>query len=95
MNNPTTFGEDSYGELYVATFDKIYQISACGNDQTITVSGQITTTSYYNALTSITSNATISNQTNVTFSASKKIELNAGFKVENGSVFYAQIDGCQ
>lgn len=30
MNNPTTFGEDSYGELYVATFDKIYQISACG-----------------------------------------------------------------
>lgn len=30
MNNPTTFGEDSYGELYVTTFDKIYQISACG-----------------------------------------------------------------
>lgn len=95
MNFPTTFGEDKNGELYVATFDKIYQISACGNEQNITVSGQITTPSFYNALNSITSTATITNYSNVIFSASNKIELNAGFKVDNGSVFYAQIDSCR
>lgn len=95
MSYPTTFGEDISGELYVATFDKIYQITACGNEQNLSINGQITTSSFYNALNSIQTDATITNLANVIFSASKKIELNSGFKVDNGAVFYAQIDGCQ
>lgn len=95
MSYPTTFGEDNNGELYVATFDKIYQITACGSQQNLIINGQITTSSFYNALNSIQSDVTITNFANVIFSASKKIELNTGFKVDNGAVFYAQIDGCQ
>ncbi len=95
ISYPTTFGEDKNGELYVATFDKIYKITACGNDQNLSIGGQIITSSFYNALNSIQSDATVTNSANVIFSASKKIELNAGFKVDNGAVFYAQIDGCQ
>jgi len=95
MSYTTTFGEDNNGELYVATFDKIYQITACGNEQNLSINGQIAATSFFNALNSIQSDATITNWANVVFSASKKIELNSGFKVDIGAVFYAQIDGCQ
>lgn len=95
MTNPITFGEDNNGELYVATFDKIYQIAACGNEQNLTLNSPITTTNYYSALNSIQSSAQISNEATVFFSANNKIELYAGFKTENGVTFNAQIVGCQ
>jgi glucose/arabinose dehydrogenase len=95
MSNPTTFGEDNNGELYVATFDKIYQITACGNEQNLALNSPITTTNYYSALNTIQSSAHISNEAKVFFSANNKIELNAGFKTENGVTFNAQIVGCQ
>lgn len=95
MSNPTTFGEDNNGELYVATFDKIYQIVACGTEDNLTVNSPILSSAYYLALNSIQSSAQILNSANVFFSANKKIELNPGFKTESGVVFYAQMDGCQ
>lgn len=95
MSYPITFGEDNNGELYLATFDKIYKITACGNDQSISLTGQINSSSYYNALDFIQSDAKISGSVTVNYSAGKKIELNTGFKVGNGAVFTAQIDDCQ
>jgi glucose/arabinose dehydrogenase len=95
MNNPITFGEDHNGELYVATFDKIYQITSCDNTQNLILNSPITTTSYYSALNSIQSTSYISNDAKVIFNANNKIELNAGFKTDNGVTFTAQIVGCQ
>ncbi|WP_394993909.1 PQQ-dependent sugar dehydrogenase [Emticicia sp.] len=95
MTNPTTFGEDNNGELYVATFDKIYQIVICGTEQNLALNSPITSSSNYMALNSIQSTAQISNLANVSFSANNKIELSPGFKTESGVVFNAQIAGCQ
>jgi glucose/arabinose dehydrogenase len=95
MSHPTTFGEDNNGELYVATFDKIYKITVCGTDQNLTLNAPISTSGNYSALNSIQSAAQISNSANVSFSANNKIELNVGFKTDNGVIFTAQIVGCQ
>jgi glucose/arabinose dehydrogenase len=95
MANPITFGEDRNGELFVATFDKIYQISACGIEQNLTLNSSITSTSYFSALNAIESTAQISNAARVIFSATNKIELNAGFKTDSGVTFTAQIIGCR
>lgn len=47
------------------------------------------------ASVSITATNQISgNGTNVSYQAGNKVELNAGFKAENGTVFMAQIAGC-
>jgi hypothetical protein len=55
MLNSTTFGEDNNVELYVATFDEIYKISACGNEQNLTLNSPISTSGNYSALNYIQS----------------------------------------
>ena len=95
LSNPTTFGEDNNGELYVATFDKIYQITACGTELNLSINATISTSSYYSALNSIQSTSHIINSAKVSFSANNFIELNPGFKTETGVIFKAQIVACQ
>jgi hypothetical protein len=77
MSSPITFGEDSNGELYVATFDKIYQIVACSSDENLTLNTPISSSAYFLALNSIQSSAQILDLANVFFSSNKKIELNS------------------
>ncbi|WP_305952055.1 sorbosone dehydrogenase family protein [Emticicia oligotrophica] len=94
MEYPTTFGEDYAGELYVATFDKIYKITSCGNEQNLTITSNLTGRNYFSSLNLIESSAQILNGGEVFYSSSKMISLNPGFKVDNGAVFIAQIDSC-
>jgi hypothetical protein len=42
----------------------------------------------------IATNQITGNGTNVSYQAGNKVELNAGFKADNGTVFLAQIGGC-
>ena len=95
LANPTTFGEDNNGELYVATFGSIYKITACGTDQDLSLSGQISSASSYYAQNSIQSTNVIVSTSKVNYYAGKKIELNVGFFANAGTVFKAQIGGCQ
>ena len=95
LENPTTFGEDNNGELYVANFGSIYKITACGNDVNLSLSGQINTSTSFFASNAIQSTNQIDNNAKVTFDAMKKIDLLPGFKANNGVVFQAQIGGCQ
>jgi Glucose / Sorbosone dehydrogenase len=94
MSFPTTFGEDNNGELYVATFDKFYQISACGLEPNLVLSGQINTDSYFNATETIKSTSHLLPQSKIYYEAIKNIELNPGFETDLGGVFQVNVKGC-
>ncbi|MFN8346275.1 MAG: PQQ-dependent sugar dehydrogenase [Spirosomataceae bacterium] len=98
VDSPVTFGEDSAGELYVASFygGAIYKLTAqaCPPLVTLTAFDPIRGAALMQASLLIRAANPIISPASVTFSAPQSIELRPGFQVMPGSVFLAKPGPC-
>ncbi|WP_428667892.1 PQQ-dependent sugar dehydrogenase [Runella sp.] len=98
LNNPVSFGEDTFGELYVIsiTNGNLYKIKAqsCPSSLKLTAFDPIKSNNTFKADHSINASNNISISANVIYSAQNYIELNPGFNAPKGSIFKAEIGDC-
>lgn len=98
LDSPVTFGEDSAGELYIASFygGTIYKVTAqaCPSLVTLTTFDTITGSALLQSSDSIHASNLIAPRASVTYSAPQSIEFQPGFQVMAGSVFQTKIGPC-
>jgi hypothetical protein len=98
LDSPVTFGEDSAGELYVASFygGAIYKVTAqaCPSLVTLTTFDPITGSALIKSSHSINASNLITPTASVTYSAQNSIEFQPGFRTTSGSIFQTKIGSC-
>lgn len=97
ISNPSTFGEDSSGELYVASWTDgaLYKLKGqyCPSKVALTQLDPINRSTTFNVTGPVSATNTISTG-NVRYTSGQSIDLGPGFTVSAGTVFSATVEGC-
>ncbi len=96
VDKPVSFGEDLYGEIFVASYSegKIYKLKSECEQSKISENEHFQNT-HLIAAVHILSRSQVLNPIRILYESGSSISLEPGFKVNSGATFKAEIKGCE